>query len=142
MCGFVRIHLGAALLAAVGLGIGARAVMRVIALASGLPGSFSPGGSLEVVLFGALIGFPVALGFFAVRDRVRLRAPYAGAAVGLTTFLVLMIAPPSAARSALAGTPDPAPVTALLFAVLFLLFGVGLDWRWTRWTRRLATGSE
>lgn len=70
----------------------------------------------------------MALGFFAVRGQVRLRAPYAGAAVGLTTFLVLMIAPPSAARSALAGTLDPALLTALLFAVLFLLFGVGLDW--------------
>lgn len=130
---FLGAHFLAALLAAVMLGFGARAVMRVIALVSGLAGSFSAGGSSEVIFFGALVGLPIALGFFAVRGRVPLRSPYPGACLGLILFLALALRPPPSAQSALAGTPDPPVVTALLFCGLFLLFGIGLEWRWQRW---------
>ncbi len=126
----------ASLVAAIALGVGARIVMRIISWVSGLPGAFSAGGSFEVVLFGALIGFPIALGFFWVRDRVRARLPWPGLLLGASLFLVLALLPPGSARSAMAGTPDPPVVTALLFLGLCLLFGAGLEWRWMSWRRR------
>jgi hypothetical protein len=48
-------------LGAVVLGVGGRIAMRGIALLSGAPGSFSLGGSLTVVLLGALSGLAGAL---------------------------------------------------------------------------------
>lgn len=133
LIGFLGAHFLPALFAGIMLGFGARAVMRVIALASGLPGSFSVGGSSEVILLGALVGLPIALGFFALRGRVPLRTPYPGAFLGILLFLALALRPPPSARSALAGTPDLPVATALLFCGLFLLFGIGLEWRWARW---------
>ncbi len=38
------------------LGVAARLVMRFVALEAGIPAAFSPGGSLEVVAFGAGTG--------------------------------------------------------------------------------------
>jgi len=132
----LRHHGLAALIAGLGLGLGARIVMRVIAWSAGLPGSFSSGGSLEVVVFGALIGWPVGLTFYALRHRIRSRLPWPGLLLGGGLFLAFALVPPGSARSALAGTPDPPLLTGLLFLILFLLFGASLEWRWARWRRR------
>jgi hypothetical protein len=126
----------AAVLAGAALGMGARLVMRLVALTARLPGSFSAGGSLEVVAVGVLLGAPLALAFFAVRRRVHVGPPWAGALFGLALFAVEALIPLPAARTALAATPDPPLITAALFAGLFVLFGMGLDLRWRRWHRR------
>jgi hypothetical protein len=73
------------------LGIAARLVMRFVARESGLDGAFSVEGSLEVVIFGALIGAPVAWLFFALRPRVSLRFPWAGVLCGLCLFLLFSL---------------------------------------------------
>jgi len=128
----LRRHGVAALIAGIALGVGARFVMRVIAWISGMPGAFSPGGSLEVIVFGALIGVPVALVFFGLRRRVPVAPPWPGPVTGAGLFAVLALMPPPAAQSALTGTPDPPVVTALLFLMLCVCFGAGLEWRWQR----------
>ena len=78
----------------------------------------SLGGSLEVVAFGAIIGTPVALLFFAVRARVESWSPWLG----------LSAIPPPPARSALEATPDTPVATVLAFGVLFVVWGVGLEY--------------
>ncbi len=122
----------AALALGLALGVGARIVMRLIAHAAGLPGSFSWGGSIEVVLFALLISAPVALLFFAVRGRVRAEARWPGPATGAACFAVLAAWPPPSARSALEAADDPPALAAALFLGLFLLFGAGLEWLWAR----------
>ncbi len=133
---FLRHHALAALFAALALGVGARLVMRLISRASNLPGSYSTGGSVEVVIFGGLIGFPAALAFFALRQRVKTRLAWPGLAFGGMMFLGLALLPPSSARSAMANTPDPPVTTAVLFLTLFLLFGALLELHWWRWLER------
>lgn len=110
------------------LGVGARGLMRLIALEAGLPGSYSPGGSLEVVLFGLIIGAPVALGFQLIRPRIPLRRPLAGLALGSAMLLVLALWPPDSARSAFEGTPDTPGFTLVGFWLLFACWGAFLEW--------------
>lgn len=117
------------------LGLAARLVMRFVALESGMRGGFSIGGSLEVIVFGALVGAPIALVFFLLRPRLRVRAPWAGLIAGFAVFAVMALLPPEAARSALDGTPDTPGATALAFAILFLAWGVLLEFQAARLAR-------
>lgn len=110
--------------------------MRVIAHISGSVESFSWGGSGEVVLFASLVGVPVALGYFAFRDRIPSASPLSGLMLGSGMFTLLALAPPESARSALAATPDPPLVTAMLFLSLLLFFGAGLEWSWAARRRK------
>jgi hypothetical protein len=118
--------------AGLALGLAGRVLMRLIALESGLPGRFSPGGSLEVVAFGALIGAPVALVFWVARPRIRIPAPWAGSVLGLLLMGWFSLARPPAARSALAGTPDTPLLTWLGFLSVFVLWGTALDYAGAR----------
>ncbi|MGH9350385.1 MAG: hypothetical protein ACRD26_24305 [Vicinamibacterales bacterium] len=110
------------------LGVAARVTMRFVALEARMPVGFSLGGSLEVVAFGAIIGSPVAFVFFALRSRVQARRPWPGLLCGLILFGVLSAVPPPAARSALAATPDTLAATALAFGVLFVAWGLVLEY--------------
>jgi hypothetical protein len=110
------------------LGVAARMTMRFVALEAGVSASFSLGGSLEVVAFGAIIGTPVALLFFAVRARVESWSPWLGLLCGLSLFGALSAIPPPPARSALEATPDTPVATVLAFGVLFVVWGVGLEY--------------
>lgn len=69
-------------------------------------------------------------GVFLGRWHWRLGAPWAGVLTGLGFFAAFALLPPTSARSALAGTADPPILTALLFAGLFLLFGLALELCW------------
>lgn len=111
----------------IALGVAARVVMRFVALESGLPGSYSLRGSLEVAGFGTLLGTPLAFAFFLFRPKVALAAPWAGLIFGLALFGVLSVLRPPSAESALAGTPDTPSATAIAFALLFVLWGMGVD---------------
>jgi hypothetical protein len=128
----IRRRVVASLVAGAAFGLGARVVMRFIARASGTAGAFSWGGSLEVVLFGAMIGAPVALCFFLLRDRVPVPPPWPGLVIGVALFAVLAMRPPGSAQSAILATNDPPLLTAGLFLALCLLFGAGLEWVWSR----------
>lgn len=107
--------------------------MRFIALEAGVAPGFSSGGSLEVILFGAMIGMPAALLVWACRGKWRLPFWF-GTFAGLALFVILSIFPPPAARSALGGTPDRPFWTTLLFAAAFVSYGAVLDavWAWRR----------
>ena len=119
--------------AGVWLGVAARIAMRLIALQAGLVGGFSSGGSLEVILFGAMFGAPVALVTWSCRSKWRLPIWF-GIIVALALFFLLTMFQPSAARSALGGTPDKPLWTALLFAAAFASYGALLDaiWAWRK----------
>jgi hypothetical protein len=123
----IRKHLLTSLLLGVGLGLAARMIMRVVAWSAGLAGSFSTGGSFEVVLFGAMIGTPVAFGLLVIRERMTRRTRWLGRAVGGILFALFVLLPPESARSAMAATPDPPLLTVLLFGGLLFLFGWSLD---------------
>jgi hypothetical protein len=111
------------------LGIATRVAMRLVAWQAGMNSSFSLSGSLEIVLFGMLIGAPVALLYWVCRDRFALpRLAGVGAALGL--FAVLAAWPTSSARSALAATPDTPIVTAVIFGTAFLVYGAALEALW------------
>ena len=110
------------------LGVAARMAMRFVALESGVPTGLSLGGSLEVVAFGATIGTPAALLFFAYRVRVQRWRPWLGLLYASCLFAVLSAAPPQAGRSALASTPDTPAATALAFGVLFVAWGLMLEY--------------
>ncbi len=107
--------------------------MRFIALEAGMAPGFSSGGSLEVILFGAMIGIPVALLVWICRAKWRLPFWF-GTIAGLALFVILSVFQPPAARSALAGTPDKALWTTVLFAAVFVLYGAVLDaiWAWRK----------
>jgi hypothetical protein len=124
---FLARVLCASISAGVVLGLAGRLAMRVIALESGLTGAFSLWGSLDVVAFGALLGGPAALAFFALRHRLRTRARWPGALVGMLLLGGLVVFRPPSATSALAGTPDTPTVTLLGFTVVFTGWGVILE---------------
>jgi hypothetical protein len=107
--------------------------MRLIALETGMATGFSSAGSLEVILFGAMLGMPVALLAWTCRSKWRLPFWF-GTIVGLALFLLLAVFQPPAARSALGGTPDTPLWTALLFAAVFVSYGAVLDaiWAWRK----------
>ncbi len=115
--------------AGVVLGVAARIAMRLIALQAGVSSGFSLGGSVEVVLLGAVLGTPVALAFWACRLYWRLPA-WSGVLLALGLFAILALWPTPAARGALAATTDAPVVTAVIFAAAFLAYGVVLELLW------------
>jgi hypothetical protein len=110
--------------------------MRVIVLEAGLPGSYSLGGSLEVVLFGLLLGAPLAAGFWLLRPQLPWRRPLGGLVLGGLLTALLAVVPPPSAASALAATPDTPLLTWLGFGLLLVAWAVALeavtDWIWQR----------
>jgi hypothetical protein len=133
----VAVWLGCALVGGLLLGIGGRAVMRAIAVLSGVRQGFSPGGSAEVVVMGLVIGVPLALAAFAAQSfRPRL-APWMAVSASLLAFAALSVAPTPAAQSALASSPLAGPFVAALFGALFAGYGAVLHVLW-RFARRRA----
>lgn len=118
---------GFAIIASLVLGTAGRAVMRFVAWESGEAAGFSLGGSVDVILFGALVGTGVALGFWLVRPHIPLPAPWLGVILGLSLFVGFVWFPPQSARSALAATPDTPLFTALSFGGLLVAWSVALD---------------
>jgi hypothetical protein len=111
------------------LGIATRVAMRLVAWQAGVNASFSFGGSFEIVLFGILVGTPLALLYWGCRARFALPR-LTGVAAALALFAVLALWPTPSARGALAATPDTPIVTAAIFAAAFLVYGVALDALW------------
>lgn len=125
-----------AILAGVLLGATARLAMRVLAWLAGSAGGFSRGGSVEIVVFGALLGAPLALAVFVVRQWRAWRHPWIGVWTGLALYLAAVARPSPSAQSALAASPVPGWQIFVLFGLVFLAFGVWIDLRWHAVTGR------
>jgi hypothetical protein len=99
------------------LGVGGRLLMRGVAVMAGVPPGFSMGGSLEVVISGALYGAIAGLTLLAFPIRLGVWR-----AIGHAAAVFLIIAVTSdAARSAASGIPFPARGWALLaFGILLV----------------------
>ncbi len=119
-----------ALVAGFLLGCGARVAMRALSWLAGTPAEFSSEGSVEIVVFGTLLGAPLALGVFLLRNWRGWTHPWVGLWTSLGVFAALAARPSPSAQSALAASPLPGPAIALVFGVLFSLFGLWIDARW------------
>ena len=119
-----------AILAGVLLGTAARLAMRVVVWLAGSTGGFSRGGSVEIVVFGALLGTPVALAIFTVRQWRGWQHPWVGVWTGIALYLAAVARPSPSAQSALATSPVPGWQIVLLFGLVFVIFGLWIDLRW------------
>jgi protein-S-isoprenylcysteine O-methyltransferase Ste14 len=128
---------GEAVVAGILLGAAARLAMRGLAWLAGSPGGFSRGGSIEIVVFGALLGAPIALAVFAIRQWRRWEHPWVGVWVAVALYLASVARPSPSAQSALAASPVPGWQIFLVFGLVFLAFGVWIDVRWHSATGRL-----
>jgi hypothetical protein len=111
------------------LGVAARVAMRIIAWQAGVNAAFSLGGSVEVILLGVLVGAPGALLYWACRRRFTLPA-WAGIVAALLLFGVFAAWPTPSARSALVATPDAPAATAVVLAMVFVVYGAALEALW------------
>jgi len=109
------------------LGVLGRAVMRVVGEIAGLPVGATPGGTFEVLATGAFMGAAAGPVYLLVRSRLPGPGPMRGVLFGLGVFLLLLVFPPAAARSAATGTQHVQAQVVACFATLFGLFGVGLE---------------
>ena len=119
-----------ALVAGFLLGCGARVAMRVLSWLAGTAAEFSTGGSVEIVVFGTLLGAPLALGVFLLRNWRGWTHPWVGLWTSLGIFAALAARPSPSAQSALAASPVPGAAIVLVFGALFALFGLWIDARW------------
>jgi len=102
------------------LGIGGRIVMRAIAVRTGAIPSFTLGGTLSIVAFGAAAGALGALFHLLARVAAR-RVARGSTAVRLLVFFALLV------LVTLRGLHGSPPASAALFWPLVLVYGVTLD---------------
>jgi protein-S-isoprenylcysteine O-methyltransferase Ste14 len=117
------------------LGAGARGAMRLLAWMSGSTG-FSRGGSVEIVIFGALLGAPVALAILLARQWRGWTHPWVGLWTALALFAAAVARPSPSAAQALASSPLSRWTVLAVFGGVFALFGLWIDLRWRRRTGR------
>lgn len=106
------------------LGIGARIAMRVLALTHGQVASFSFGGTLEIVAYGALLGAASGLAVCLARPLLRGSTLVDGLVVGAASCLLTYLTLPAHIPPLFAGFD-----AAMIFAVFlppFFLFGLAL----------------
>jgi hypothetical protein len=122
---FLRTLFLGAIIGALFLGAGGRLMMRLLALSIDRPASFSLGGSLEVVAYGALLGLGGGLIKFVSKSVGD--GKMGGVFVGLMTYgLALGTLPDHIAQTA-APFADLMWFVHALFGATFLAFGVALS---------------
>lgn len=104
------------------LGIGGRLAMRLIAIISGLPGSHSWGGSLEVVAFGLILGILSGIFFGLVFPYTFTWRLLTGLLFGLLVYGAV-VAIPMESMGAIAGFPAHKVPIAWIFGIVFALYG-------------------
>jgi hypothetical protein len=110
--------------------------MSLTALLAGHALRFSLGGTLEVVLFGMLVGAAAGVPYGAIRARLSRPSLLTGIGWGLVLFLLLLAVPPPAALSAFGGVSHVGlPIVLALFAAVFLAWGAALEALLRRWSR-------
>lgn len=113
----------AGLLGGLWLGIMGRAVMIPIALAAGHELRWSWGGSIEIVVFGVILGAVAVAAWMLLRHIVpRLRAGR-GLLFGGILVAIFALLPPPSAQSAVASIGQRT-LSLLLFGALLVSFGV------------------
>lgn len=113
----------AGLIGGLWLGVTGRAIMVIIALAAGHPPRWSWGGSIEVALFGVILGTVATAAWMLLRHILpRLRAGRGLLFGGLLAVLFALLPPPSA-QSAVAGIGQRT-LSLLLFGMLLVSFGM------------------
>ena len=130
--------LAEALVAGALLGAMARMAMRLLAWLAGGEGGFSRGGSVEIVVFGALLGAPVALAVFALRRWRGWSHPWVGVWTALALYLAALARPSPSAQSALAASPLPEWAILGVFGLVFVAFGAWIDLRWRALARAVS----
>ena len=85
-----RIGLLSGLIAGLTAGVGSRIAMRLVALDSGSEPAFSIGGTLFIILMGALLGVPLGLLFVAVRRWLPGPALVQGISFGVLSALLFL----------------------------------------------------
>lgn len=125
-----------AILAGVLLGTAARLAMRVLAWLAGTGGGYSRGGSVEIVVFGALLGAPIALAIVLLRQWRGWRHPWIGLWTALALYIGALARPSPSAQGALAASPLPGWQVLLVFGLVFVAFGLWIDVRWHAVTGR------
>jgi len=111
------------------LGVGGRLVMRALALAAGRPPGFSFGGTLSVILSGAIAGFVGGVLLFAAARFVPAVLRFRGLIFGVFCYAL-----------ATPGFRPPQPLVFALFAPTFLAYGVATVMLYER-VARSARGS-
>lgn len=104
-------------------GVVARFSMRGVALAAGMQPGFSIGGTLGILVFGAIMGIPFALLFAGVRRFIPLPERWKGLAYGVILGLLFVVVPfLYFAEGELAFIPPAVGIS--LFIPLPIVFGV------------------
>ncbi len=122
-------------------GVVARFSMRGVALAAGIEPGFSIGGTLGILVFGAIMGIPFALIFAGVRRFIPLPERWKGLAYGVILGTLFVVAPFLFLAEGELDLIPPA-VGILLFIPLPLVFGVLLTVVEPRLDKRYETQTQ
>ena len=118
ICGLI---VGAAI-----LGVGGRIVMSVIALMGNLTPTWSLGGSVDVIVFGALVGAAMGLVYVFVQKYLPGPRLVKGLLAGLLLFGTMALIRPASAQSAMAGFTTLTIPVLLMFGTICLIYGAAL----------------
>jgi hypothetical protein len=110
-------------------GVGARLAMRIVAIAEGDATEFSIGGTILILLTGAILGLPLGLIFAIVRRWLPGSGIGKGLSFGLILALLLLVPFAALGASDLGSGPTAAPVLigVGLFSGLFVLHGAVME---------------
>lgn len=120
------------LLGALVLGVGGRAVMRLLTYYDGRDPGFSWGGSLEIILYGAIVGAVSGALYAAASRHLGVNRHILGAAWGLLTYIGTVATLPSHIADTAAPFAGIIVIVHVAFAAVFLVFG----WLLTRYAAK------
>ena len=134
--------LGGLITGAAILGLGGRIVMSLIALLGDATPSWSLGGSIDVIVFGAMAGAVVGVIYAVIAPRLPGTPLVKGLVGGLLLIGVMALVPLPSSRSAMAGFDHLRLPALLLFGVICLIFGTVLAVTQDAWARRLVAKNK
>lgn len=118
--------LAGAALGALFLGLGGRIVMRILAIIIAREPTFSIGGSLEIIAYGALVGMVSGAVFALARPILPEQWPLGGLLLAAIAYPVTILTLPAHIADTARPFAAMMPTVLALFGFCFLLFGAGL----------------
>lgn len=115
-----------ALFGAILLGLGGRVVMRLLTMHDGREPGFSFGGTLEIMLYGAIIGLVAGLVFALLPAPLRKNWIASGLIFGLLVYAGTILTLPAHIAGTAAPFSDILPLVLFGFGLCFLAFGLAL----------------